>query len=146
MITQIPTLEKNWRPFDISMSLAICLIVIHLFFNNPVQLLAGRKVLIVSKEESLYWRCVFSLLYLGLVGVLASFFSNIVVVFSIMGGFISSLVSLFFPMVCHGSLVYKREKRKAQFIIACGFFWVFIGWTAALLGILSTFKIIDIGL
>lgn len=147
LITQIPPLYTGWILFKITMNIAILLVVIHMWAATPTLQLPARDQLIrtfqLDPENKLTHVCV----TLGLLfssSITAMFFTDIIAVLSVVGGFTSCFFLVVFPGFTNASLHLKKNKKRAYAVIVGTCFFAVLCILSCVLGALDQFGIIEL--
>lgn len=147
LITQIEPISSSWLLYKVLMNAAVILVVINMYVSVPMQQVPVRDMIIrflkLDKENNLVLYPA-SFLFLSAAAMTALVLTNIISILSILGGFCSCFVVVFFPGMSYGLICLKTSKAWGIGILAVTLSITAVGLTSCLLVALETLKVITL--
>jgi Transmembrane amino acid transporter protein len=147
LITEIKPLDSDWLIFKILMNAAVILIIVNMYVSIPMQQVPVRDMIIrflkLKKENPLVLYPA-SMIFLSASALTAMVLTNIISILSIMGGFCSCFIVVFFPGMSYGLLSLPHSKCRAIFVLTVTLCITAVGLTSCLLVALRTLGLINL--
>lgn len=120
LLTEIRPTHSAWVFFDISMNLAVILVAVNMYFTIPIQQIPPRdiilkRVLKASPDNKLAHRSV-SVLFLAFSSIVATVFTDITNILSLIGSFCCCFIVVIYPGLCYAKLI-KNESRSTYYVV-----------------------------
>jgi Transmembrane amino acid transporter protein len=148
LITEIHPIFKDWLVFKILMNLAILFVVVNMIVSIPTLQLPARDQLVRSlnlNPKNILSYTSMTILMLLSSSFTAMVFTNIISVLSVVGGFTSCFILVYFPGFSNAVLhLRKGNKTRAYVIIAGTIFWAIVAFASCILGTLEQFGLVTL--
>lgn len=147
LMTEIRPLSPNWLPFEILMNFGVVLIIFNMLISITIQQSPGRdmlKLLFKVEKESQFSHYLISIGLLVVSACTAMVLKDIISILSILGGFSSCFVVIFYPGFCYGLLLYKKNKLRAILLLTVTLLFTLAGFSSVMATTLDSFGLIHL--